>query len=104
MEFCKVSPEKTFGTLSFVAKKEDYTEFNQTTRQSKRAGVYVALLSAKQKETIEVIVPPRLNLTDFDYGEVVTLKDVRCVPMSESAGDGAHKGWQIFAKELNKVQ
>lgn len=102
MEFCKVNPASTFGTLSYVGRKEDVTEYDQTARRNKVVGVTVALLSSKQRETLEVVIPPRLNLSTFSYGEVVHLDDVRCVPLSEAAGDGAVKGWQIFATKMDK--
>ncbi|MHC5250488.1 DUF961 family protein [Enterococcus sp. LJL90] len=102
MEFCKVNPALTFGTLSYVGKKEEVTEFDQTARRNKVVGVAVALLSSKQRETLEIVIPPRLNLSTFKYGEVVHVEDVRCVPVSEAAGDGAVKGWSIFATKLEK--
>lgn len=103
MEFLKLKPKETFGTLSFVGKPIKNDQYMQGSGQSrKHVGNYCRLLSSRQSETIEVIIPARVNLNEFEFGDVVTLEDVKAEPMSESTGTGAITGWRLFAQNIKK--
>ncbi|PEH49620.1 DUF961 family protein [Enterococcus faecium] len=103
MEFLKVRPKETFGTLSFVGKPIKGAEFTQGSGQNrKHVGNYCRLLSSRQSETIEIIFPTRVNLNDFNFGDVVSIEDVKVEPMSESTGSGAITGWRLFAQSMKK--
>ncbi|MEI1233488.1 hypothetical protein IGJ83_003471 [Enterococcus pernyi] len=103
MEFLKIKPQETFGTLSFIGKPIKGAEYTQGSGQArKHVGNYCRLLSSKQSEAVEVIFPTRVNLSDFAYGDVVSIEDVRVEPISESTGSGAITGWRIFAQSIKK--
>ncbi|MFR3685928.1 MAG: DUF961 family protein [Enterococcus sp.] len=103
MEFLKIKAKETFGTVSFVGTPMRGAEYNQGTGSTrKRVGTYCRFLSSKQSETIEVIIPTRVNLSEFKYGDIVELGDVRAEPMSEGTENGAISGWRLFAQKVNK--
>ncbi|EEV50104.1 DUF961 family protein [Enterococcus faecium] len=105
MEFAIAEPKETFGKLEYVGRKDEYAEYVNGNR--KVVGHYHALLSVKQQETIEVILPNRGNSSalKLNYGDEVELKEVRCEPFSQVAGDtGAVSGWTIKVKEIVKVK
>lgn len=104
MEFAIAEPKETFGKLEYVGRKDEYAEYVNGAR--KVVGHYHALLSVKQQETIEVILPTRGNssVLKLNYGDEVVLKEVRCEPFSQAAGDsGAVSGWMIKVREIEKV-
>lgn len=103
MEFLKIKPKETFGTLTFVGKPTKGAEYMQGSGQTrKHAGNYARLLSSLQRETIEIIISPRVNLNEFKYGDVVSITDVRAEPMSEGTENGAIVGWRLFAQTIKK--
>lgn len=103
MEFLKIKPKETFGILSFVGKPIKGAEYTQGSGQNrKHVGNYCRLLSSRQSETIEIILPPRVNLSEFNFGDVVSIEDVKVEPMSESTGNGAITGWRLFAQSMKK--
>lgn len=103
MEFLKIKPEETFGTTSFVGKPIKGAEYTQGSgNDRKHVGNYVRVLSSLQTETLEIIVNPRVNLSEFIFGEVVTLEDVKAEPMVEATRNGAIKGWRLFAQNIKK--
>ncbi|HIB1875505.1 TPA: DUF961 domain-containing protein [Enterococcus faecium] len=103
MDFLKIKPQETFGTLSFVGKPIKGAEYTQGSGQDrKHVGNYVRLLSSRQAETLEFIVDPRINLSEFKFGDVVTIEDVKAEPMVEATRNGAIKGWRLFAQSIKK--
>lgn len=103
MDFLKIKPKETFGTLSFVGKPIKGAEYMQGSGQSrKHVGNYCRLLSSRQSETIEFVFPSRVNLSEFKYGDVVSIADVRAEPMSEGTENGAIVGWRLFAQTIKK--
>lgn len=102
MEFAICEPKSTFGRLEYVGRKEEFAEYVNGRRQP--VGYYYAIMSVKQQETIEVIIPNRINTSGLSYGDEVVLRDVRCEPFSQAAGtDGAVAGWTIKAQGIEKV-
>lgn len=103
MDFLKIKPKETFGTLSFVGKPIKGSEYMQGSGRDRRhIGNYCRLLSSRQSETIEIILPTRVNLSEFNFGDVVAIEDVKVEPMSESTNNGAIVGWRIFAQNMKK--
>ena len=103
MDFLKLKPEETFGSMTFVGRPVKGGEYTQGTGQSrKHVGNYCRLLSARQSETIEVIFPPRVNLSEYQYGDIVSIDDVRAEPLSEGTENGAIVGWRLFAQTIKK--
>lgn len=102
MEFAICEAKATFGRLEYVGRKEEFAEYVNGRRQP--VGYYHAIMSVKQQETIEVIIPNRVNTSGLSYGYEVILRDVRCVPFSQAAGtDGAVAGWTIKAQGIEKA-
>ncbi|MFB8450020.1 DUF961 family protein [Enterococcus thailandicus] len=103
MDFLKLKSGETFGNLSFVGRPVKGGEYTQGSGQArKHVGNYCRLLSARQSETIEVIFPTRVNLSEFQYGDTVSIEDVRAEPLSEGTENGAIVGWRLFAQNLKK--
>ena len=103
MEFLRIKSKETFGTVSFVGVPMRGAEYNQGSGNTrKRVGTYCRFLSSRQSETIEVIIPTRVNLSEFNYGDNVYLEDVRAEPMSEGTDNGSISGWRLFAQKVTK--
>lgn len=104
MDFLRIKSKETFGTLSFVGKPIHGAEYNQGTGNNrKQVGTYYRLLSSKQSETIEVIIPTRVNMSGYAYGDIIELEEVRAEPVSEGTENGSIVGWRLFAQKVNTV-